>query len=34
VILVADTIAPVIVQAIERAARDNGVELVRLAEDE
>ena len=30
VVLVADTVAPLVVEAIERAARENGVELRRL----
>jgi hypothetical protein len=34
VVLIADTVAPVVIEAIERAARATGVELRRLEEDE
>jgi len=33
VVLMLDTVAPAVVAAIERAARDNGVQLVRLDDE-
>ena len=33
VVLMLDTVAPAVVASIERAARDNGVQLVRLDDE-
>ena len=34
VLVLVDTVAPIIVDVIERAARDAGVELIRLEDDQ